>query len=373
MATPAPGPGSSTCSATRSASWIRLACSILTRTKGSAGRRTPCRTCAPIARCGEAALDALGDDGGRDALARAAGSLSGRAPFAVLYDRLASLSVELDDVVGDLRDALEGLDEDPARLDEVRTRRHVLHELRRKYGETLADVIAYRDEATARLADLESHGERVVELEAERAALERAEAAGGGRGGPRPAGGRAGSWLAPCRPTWSSWPCPRRGWPWPCPTTPRADEVTFQLAANPGDPPLPLARVASGGELARTMLALRLVLTEAPDTLLFDEVDAGVGGEAALAVGRSLARLAQRHQVLVVTHLAQVAAFAEHHVVVDKRVAGSRTVAEARPLEGDERVVELARMLSGMSDSGSARRHAEELLDGARSAVRSGS
>ena len=111
---------------------------------------------------------------------------------------------------------------------------------------------------------------------------------------------------------------------------------------------------------------MRLVLTEAPDTLLFDEVDAGVGGEAALAVGRALARLGQRHQVLVVTHLAQVAASAGHQLVVDKQESDGRSVAEARPVEGEARVVELARMLSGMSASGSARRHAEELLDGAR-------
>jgi DNA repair protein RecN (Recombination protein N) len=147
---------------------------------------------------------------------------------------------------------------------------------------------------------------------------------------------------------------------------PEGHEVTFLLAANPGDPPQPLARVASGGELARAMLAVRLVLTEAPDTLLFDEVDAGVGGEAALAVGRALARLGQRHQVLVVTHLAQVAASAGHQLVVDKQESGGRSVAEARPVDGEARVVELARMLSGMSASGSARRHAEELLDGAR-------
>ena len=96
------------------------------------------------------------------------------------------------------------------------------------------------------------------------------------------------------------------------------DEVTFLLGANPGEPALPLAKVASGGELARTMLALRLVLTEAPDTLVFDEVDAGVGGEAALAVGRALATLGRRHQVLVVTHLPQVAAAADAQIAVTK-------------------------------------------------------
>jgi DNA repair protein RecN (Recombination protein N) len=146
-------------------------------------------------------------------------------------------------------------------------------------------------------------------------------------------------------------------------------DVTFLLAANPGDPAAPLARVASGGELARTMLALRLVLTEAPDTLVFDEVDAGVGGEAALAVGRALARLGRRHQVLVVTHLAQVAAFADQQIVVDKQVSAGRTVAAAREVTGAARVTELARMLSGLSASDSARRHAEELLE--RAAVAS--
>jgi DNA repair protein RecN (Recombination protein N) len=162
--------------------------------------------------------------------------------------------------------------------------------------------------------------------------------------------------------------------------------VTWLLAANPGQPLLPLAKVASGGELARAMLASRLVMGPAgrqgvgrqgvgtpdavagdgPGTLVFDEVDAGVGGEAAIAVGRALAALARDHQVLVVTHLAQVAAFAASHLSVTKEVLADhgedRTVAAARPVEGEARVVELARMLSGRPDSESARRHAEELL-----------
>jgi DNA repair protein RecN (Recombination protein N) len=143
------------------------------------------------------------------------------------------------------------------------------------------------------------------------------------------------------------------------------DDVAFLLGANPGEAVLPLAKVASGGELARTMLALRLVLTEAPPTMVFDEVDAGVGGEAALAVGRALAEVAEGHQVLVVTHLAQVAAFAARHLGVRKEVTGDRTVAHATVLEGEDRVVELARMLSGRPGSATAHRHAEELLDGA--------
>ena len=141
-----------------------------------------------------------------------------------------------------------------------------------------------------------------------------------------------------------------------------ADEVRFLLAANPGSPPRPLARVASGGELARTMLALRLVLTAAPPTLVFDEVDAGIGGEAAISVGRALARLGRRHQVLVVTHLPQVAAFADAQVTVTKTTGRDRTVARARHLEPDERIVELSRMLSGTPESTTAREHAAELL-----------
>ena len=155
-------------------------------------------------------------------------------------------------------------------------------------------------------------------------------------------------------------------------------DVTWWLGANPGEPLLPLAKVASGGELARAMLAVRLVLTERgpaaavdpagngavddPATLVFDEVDAGIGGEAAVAVGRALAALGRRHQVLVVTHLPQVAAFGDRHLVVRKHTVGARTVAEITDVDGGDRVVELSRMLSGRPNSATARRHAEELL-----------
>jgi DNA repair protein RecN (Recombination protein N) len=147
------------------------------------------------------------------------------------------------------------------------------------------------------------------------------------------------------------------------------DDVTLLLAANPGERALPLAKVASGGELARTMLALRLVLggDGVPGrTLVFDEVDAGVGGEAALAVGRALAAVGTTAQVLVVTHLPQVAAFAEAQVAVRKDEVKGRTVAGARLLDERGRVVELSRMLSGHPDSRTARGHAEELLAVAR-------
>ena len=142
-----------------------------------------------------------------------------------------------------------------------------------------------------------------------------------------------------------------------------ADDVTFLLAPNPGEPAKPVAKAASGGELSRAMLGLRLVLSEAPPTLVFDEVDAGIGGEAGTAVGRLLADLGSRHQVLCVTHLAQVAAFADAQVVVEKREDGGRTVASASRVEGDERVTELSRMLAGVGESEHARSHAAELLE----------
>ena len=145
-----------------------------------------------------------------------------------------------------------------------------------------------------------------------------------------------------------------------------ADEVTFMLAANPGLPAAPLAKVASGGELSRTMLAIRMVLTSGPPVLVFDEVDAGIGGTAATALAEALRRLGESHQVLVVTHLAQVAAVATTHVRVDKNVvarAGAEiTVTTADIVSGRDRVEEVARMLSGDASSPAARRHAEELL-----------
>jgi DNA repair protein RecN (Recombination protein N) len=141
-----------------------------------------------------------------------------------------------------------------------------------------------------------------------------------------------------------------------------ADDIEFLLGPNPGEPLLPLAKTASGGELARAMLALRLVLTEGPPTLVFDEVDAGVGGQAAVEIGRRLARLARTHQVLAVTHLPQVAAFADRHLVVAKDTSGAITTSGVRIVEETERSRELARMLAGLPDSDLGIAHAEELL-----------
>jgi len=135
------------------------------------------------------------------------------------------------------------------------------------------------------------------------------------------------------------------------------------LSANPGSPLLPLTKVASGGELARTMLALRLVLSEEPGTLVFDEVDAGIGGAAAVAVATALSDLGRLHQVLAVTHLPQVAAAAHHQIAVTKEVREGLTFGAATTLSAEERVQEVARMLSGGVADQSARQHASDLIE----------
>jgi DNA repair protein RecN (Recombination protein N) len=146
------------------------------------------------------------------------------------------------------------------------------------------------------------------------------------------------------------------------------DQVAILLQPHPGSEPRPLGRGASGGELSRVMLAIEVVLagTDPVPTFVFDEVDAGVGGAAAIEIGRRLAQLAERSQVLVVTHLAQVAAFANNHLSVVKDTGGAVTASSVRQLEGAEREAEMARLLSGLADSESGVAHARELLELAR-------
>jgi DNA repair protein RecN (Recombination protein N) len=287
------------------------------------------------------------DDGALDVVNAAVGALAARAPFSDLGDRLRSLAVDLADVAAELRDRTESIDDDPARLAEVTERRQLLRNLRRKYGDTLADVLMFRDSVRERLAELHGYEAAVARLETERAtAIESRRIASADVGRCR----RAALAMPHAEVVVS------------VSDVDPGDEVVFMLSANPGSSPLPLTKVASGGELARTMLALRLVLSDAPSTLVFDEVDAGIGGAAASAIGRALASLASGHQVVVVTHLAQVAALADHQVQVSKRVERGITFADASALSDEERIEEIARMLSGSPDSTAARSHAAELL-----------
>ncbi len=316
---------------------------------------------ASLRSAAEDAYRSLSTDGGAaDAVHAAVAAVAGRRPFAATESRLRAVAAELDDAASELRAAAEGIVDDPDRAEAVRARRQALRSLCRKYGERLSDVIAYRAEAERRLAELQDREGRAGMLEEQRGDAERSVTAEAARVGtarrtaaPRLADAVAGHLreLALPRARLEVAVAGAEG-----------EHVEILLGANPGEAALPLAKVASGGELARTMLAARLVLSEAPPTLVFDEVDAGIGGEAALAIGRALAALGADHQVLVVTHLAQVAAFAHHQVAVTKSEEGGRTLASARPVSGDERVVELSRMLLGQPDSDTARRHAAELL-----------
>lgn len=302
-----------------------------------------------------------GDGGAADAVGQAIAAVAGRPPFAGHEARLRTVAAELADLATELREAGEAIADDPERLEQLRRRRQLLHELRRKYGETLREVLAFEQDASARLAELEQHDRRAAELDAARDAALGAQAAAAAQ----VAGARrraAPELAAAVQEHLVRLAMPKARVEVAVAGADPADEVTLALAANPGSPPLPLAKVASGGELARTMLALRLVLTAGPPTLIFDEVDAGIGGEAAVAVGRSLAALGVSQQVLVVTHLPQVAAFADAHVRVSKRSDEDRTVATIEVLDDQARVEELSRMLSGQPESQTARDHASELL-----------
>ncbi|MEX1264171.1 MAG: DNA repair protein RecN [Actinomycetota bacterium] len=315
----------------------------------------------------EAAL-AGEDDGAADTLGEAARALEAAGALDPQADELASrsaaLTVEVAELARDVRAYRESLTSDPERLQMVRERMGVLKGLQRKYGETDADVLRFTHEASTRLNELAGADDRLHELNAiagelDRRVAERAALVSAGR---REASGRLGEAIAA--------ELDELGMPGAvvevaldtlaAPGPGGAERVELRFAAGPEVSPMPLARTASGGELSRTMLACRSVLADIDEvpTLVFDEVDAGIGGKAGLAVGRRLAGLARDRQVLVVTHLPQIACFADRHVRVSKR-AGTAAV---DVLDDRQRVVELSRMLAGLDESATAVSHAEELL-----------
>ena len=299
--------------------------------------------------------------GATDLLGMAASQLAAHESLSDLAVRIRAAQADIEDAARELRLRDERLEEDPERLEAVRQRLQLFADLRRKYGPSLADVLEFERASQLQLSELEAAEETRCGLEARRRAaaglLEQAEERlGASRRQAAP------KLAAAVEAHLRELALPGARLEVRVGDDPAGQEVEFLLGANPGEPALAFAKVASGGELARTMLATRLVLSVAPPTLVFDEVDAGVGGEAALAVGRALCAIGRDHQVLVVTHLAQVAAFADEQVLVSKSETEGRTVARARPVTGEDRVVELSRMLSGHPDSAAARRHARELL-----------
>ncbi len=311
-----------------------------------------------------------GEEGGAaDAVARAGAELERAARYDEdlhgLQERIAGLSAELEDVSYELASYLNNLEADPNRLEAVEDRLQVLRALERKYG---PDVEAYLAEARARLQRLENFEEETAELEdrisrgeAELGRLAEVLSAGRAR-----AAGELSDKVQENLGDLNLGKTTFRAELVPVAFGPGGKErVEFVIRPNPGEPELPVRKYASGGELSRVMLAIRLAQgrVEPGATYVFDEVDAGIGGETATAVGHKLRELGGRNQVLTITHLPQIASEASSHVVVQKAEAGGRTTTRIRKVEDEERRRELARMLSGRVDEASLA-HARELLVG---------
>jgi DNA repair protein RecN (Recombination protein N) len=322
-----------------------------------------------------------GDDGGADAtslLSRARQLLDAERDHdpevAALSDRAAELTYQLVDLGADLAAYSTSVESDPARLAAVQDRRAVLGALARQYGPEHDDVVAWSERAAMRVMELEGADDRIAALSEEREALtgQLLDLASRMSRARVDAADRLAS-LVSSELSELSMPHARLAVevrsPEPIALSnlgpDGADDVEMLLATNAGAAARPLAKGASGGELSRVMLALEVVLadTVGTPTFVFDEVDAGIGGRAAIEVGRRLARLARRAQVIAVTHLPQVAAFADHHHRVLKTDDGFVTTSGVARLDAEARVEELSRMLAGIEDSEAAQTHAREMLD----------
>jgi DNA repair protein RecN (Recombination protein N) len=300
-----------------------------------------------------------------DDLSRIDGSL------APVLETLKSAAIGVDEASFAIRDYLDRLEADPDRLEQVESRIDLIHRLKRKYGSSLEEVLAFLENVRAQIAAAESAGERKTKLESElarsseayrqaAASLTKLRAAAAGKL-TRKVESELGSLalenavfqIAVQPANWSE-----QG----------ADRVEFLISANIGEEPRPLDKVASGGELSRIALALKTSAgrsartNEVQRTLVFDEIDTGIGGGVAEAVGRRLKKLSASNQVLCVTHLAQVAGFADHHYFVEKREVKGRTVAEIEELTGQARTREIGRMLSGQRVTAEALKQAEQLI-----------
>ncbi len=334
-----------------------------------------------ITRALQGALDALYEDdqdllGGLGQVARSLQSVQRYEPGVVgPADRIDAACAELEDVVGELRRILGHLDVDPGLLDHLQGRVAFLQKLKRRYHVESSDgLLALLEESTRELAELEEIDFSLEKLRRELADV-RADFLGACAALHHARAAAAATLRTAVEQVLGELEMPRAvltvdlvfdeesagrlG----------ADRVEFLFSANPGQPPRALQKVASGGELSRVLLAFKAVLADADPvpTYVFDEIDAGVGGKTALAVGRLLARLARNQQVICITHTAQLAAFANHHLVVGKEEVDGQTLSTVRALRTKaERAEELARMLSGLEESTTALRHARELLDSAR-------
>ena len=303
------------------------------------------------------------------------------ARFAESAQQLAGARATISDVAASLRDYAEGINASPDRLAEIEDRLAILDRLKRKYGKSVAEVIAFGEDVARKLAEVE---DRDGILKALRGELAKAEAeykdaasaltverqAAAAKLGKLAeshinslamnsrfqvavaANGAEAAWTA-------------QGW----------DEVAYLISPNPGEPLKPLIEIASGGELSRVLLALKVAVEESsskskkkttPRTLVFDEIDIGIGGRAAEAVGHKLKTLARAQQVLCVTHLPQIAAFADQHLAVEKREQDGRTTTRIRVLDDRARTHEVARMLSGAKVTDTSLQHAAQMIAASR-------
>ncbi|MED5265693.1 MAG: DNA repair protein RecN, partial [Actinomycetota bacterium] len=293
--------------------------------------------------------------------------ISSRESLQELEREIVELIETSTEVSATARNIAESIDSNPEKLSEVQQRRTLLTGLRKKYGKTLDDVLQYRDHLHQKIETIENSAERVKETEEQLSALrkeqdleeqrifkERSKAA------PKLSSeilrNLVGLSLPHAHIEFSI-------------EGSSGENVELLIALNKGSGVQPLSKIASGGELSRTMLALRLVLSADPATAVFDEVDAGIGGEVALSVGAALKKLSEDRQVFVVTHLAQVAAYADTHIGVTKTETGTGVSVEIAELDDDHRVIEISRMLSGSPESKNAQQHALELISASRSGV----
>jgi len=301
--------------------------------------------------------------------------------FKEIVQQLAAAKASVEDATSTLRAFAGEVTASPERLEQVEDRLAALERLRRKYGKTLAEVITFGADAAAKLADIENREARLTELEKELSASAKAyEAAARKLSDERTAAAKKLAKVAEKQinelamnvrfavdvtqdereEAWTAW-----GW----------DRVECRIATNPGEPIKPLTEIASGGEMSRVMLALKVSVEEGsagaaakrkktalPRTLVFDEIDIGIGGRAAEAVGQKLKTLAKAQQVICITHLPQIAAFADQHFLIEKAQRGGRTHTGVRQMEPKERVEEIARMLSGANLTETSRKHAEQML-----------
>ncbi|HUS81129.1 MAG TPA: DNA repair protein RecN [Armatimonadota bacterium] len=333
---------------------------------------------------GEGALDAL-----RTASATVEDLAEVDPALAPVTEALVLATDQADEAARALRDYVEALDADPGRIEQVEARLNLISGLRRKYGDTVEAILAHHQRAAVEVETLEGAEHSAEQLErqiaelTDRAGAEAERLSASRRELAERLARRVEEELRPLGMENARFEvqieadADEQGLPdsegrrWAADST-GTDRVRFLLGANVGEPLRPLSKVASGGELSRLMLAIKSIGaggSQAP-TLVFDEVDANIGGKTAHAVAEKLAAVASRAQVLVVTHLPQIACIADRQISVSKTVEGGRTVVRVRELDGEERVEEIARMMGQTETTKSARQHAVEMLEGAQQARR---